>query len=49
LYNLQAAGNVVPSFTSNLLADGDLSGEDEKAIKMAAMSIYAGGADTVSI
>jgi hypothetical protein len=38
----------MPSFTSTILAEGDLSPEDERAVKLASTVIYAAGSDTVS-
>ena len=44
-----AAGTAIPSFTSTTLADGDLSLEDERVVKLASMSIYAAGSDSVGV
>lgn len=45
-----AQGTNKPSYVSKLLAqnDGNLSAEDEHAVKWSAVSLYGGGADTVS-
>lgn len=40
------AGTAIPSFTSTILSDEDISPKDEYAIKMASMAIYGGGSDT---
>jgi hypothetical protein len=48
LYHIQMAGTALPSFTSAIMADKNLSPEDEQAIKLAAMVINFAGADTVS-
>lgn len=43
----QATGDARPSFSANLLSN-DVSAEEESIIKYSAMSLYGGGADTVS-
>ena len=45
-----AQGTNKPSYVSKLFAqnDGNLSAEDKHAVKWSAVSLYGGGADTVS-
>jgi hypothetical protein len=39
----------VPSFISSILADGNVSLEEEQAVELAAITMYLAGFDTVSI
>ena len=47
--NQMACGTNQPSYVSKLLEKGNLSPEEEFVVKWSALSLYGGGADTVSI